>query len=211
MLLIIKIIDITVIITGAIINSRKLPAQEWMDDFKKLFKKFGKSTKHWKLYRGDEFQVEIDTPEEALNAVLLIKVVLKSLQLDARMSLGFGDKRYESEKITESNGTAFIRSGELFETLKKQRVNLAINSGNIDFDQEINLMLRLSLSFMDNWLQQSAEFILVAMEYPTASQEEQGMKLGINQAAVSRRQKRSNYDLVKDLDAYYRKKIKRVL
>ena len=59
------------------------------------------------------------TPEEALNAALLIKVVLKSLQLDARMSLGFGGKRYESEKITESNGTAFIRSGELFETLKK--------------------------------------------------------------------------------------------
>jgi len=88
---------------------------------------------------------------------------------------------------------------------------LEISSGNIDFDQEINLMLRLSLSFMDNWLQQSAEFILVAMEYPTASQEEIGMKLGINQAAVSPRQKRSNYDLVKDLDAYYRKKIKRVL
>ena len=201
----------TVIITGDIINSRKLPSQKWMDDFKKLLEKFGKSPKHWELYRGDEFQVEINTPEDALSAALLIKVFLKSIQLDARMSLGFGDKTYESEKITESNGTAFIRSGELFETLKKQKVNLAINSGDLNFDEEMNLLLRLGLSFMDNWLQQSAEFILIAIEYPTASQEEIGVKLGINQAAVSRRQKRANYDLVKDLDAYYRKKIKTIL
>ncbi len=201
----------TVIITGDIINSRKLPSQKWMDDFKKLLEKFGKSPKHWELYRGDEFQVEINTPEDALSAALLIKVFLKSIQLDARMSLGFGDKTYESEKITESNGTAFIRSGELFETLKKQKVNLAINSGDLNFDEEMNLLLRLGLSFMDNWLQQSAEFILIAIENPTASQEEIGVKLGINQAAVSRRQKRANYDLVKDLDAYYRKKIKTIL
>lgn len=201
----------TVIITGDIINSRKLPSQKWMDDFKKLLEKFGKSPKHWELYRGDEFQVEINTPEDALSAALLIKVFLKSIQLDARMSLGFGDKTYESEKITESNGTAFIRSGELFETLKKQKVNFAINSGDLNFDEEMNLLLRLGLSFMDNWLQQSAEFILIAIENPTASQEEIGVKLGINQAAVSRRQKRANYDLVKDLDAYYRKKIKTIL
>jgi hypothetical protein len=201
----------TVIITGDIINSRKLPSQMWMDDLKKVFQKFGKSPKDWEIYRGDEFQIEINNPEEALTAALLIKVFLKSIQLDARMSLGFGNKSYEAEKITESNGEAFVRSGELFETLKKQKVNLAINSGNTKFDEEMNLMLRLGLSFMDNWLQQSAEFILVAMENPASSQEEIGVKLGINQAAVSRRQKRANYDLVKDLDAYFRKKIKTML
>jgi DNA-directed RNA polymerase specialized sigma subunit len=61
---------------------------------------------------------------------------------------------------------------------------------------------------MDNWLQQSAEFVLVAIQNPTLSQEEIGVKLGINQAAVSRRQKRSNYDLLLQVDNYFRKKIK---
>src|SRR6218665_1585385 len=197
-----KLLIMKVIITGDIINSRKLPAQIWMDALKKTFQKFGKNPNNWEIYRGDEFQLEIKNPEEALSSALLIKVFLKSIQLDARMSLGFGDKNYEAGKITESNGDAFIRSGELFETLKKQKVNLAINSGNAEFDEELNLMLRLSLSFMDNWLQQSAEFILAAMQNPTLSQEEIGVKLGISQAAVSRRQKRSHYDLVKDLDAY---------
>ena len=61
---------------------------------------------------------------------------------------------------------------------------------------------------MDNWLQQSSELVLVTIQNPTLSQEEIGLKLGINQAAVSRRRKRANYELVKELDLYFRKKIK---
>ena len=124
------------------------------------------------------------------------------------MSLGFGDKTYKSRKITQSNGTAFVRSGETFETLKKQKLNLALNSGDANFDEDLNLICKLSLSFMDNWLQQSAEFVLIALQNPTLSQEELGVKLGINQAAVSRRQKRSNFELLLQVDQYFRKKIK---
>jgi predicted transcriptional regulator len=61
---------------------------------------------------------------------------------------------------------------------------------------------------MDSWLQQSAEFVLVAIQNPTLSQEEIGSMLGINQAAVSRRQKRSQYELLLQVDRYFRKKVK---
>jgi hypothetical protein len=69
-------------------------------------------------------------------------------------------------------------------------------------------MLKLSLSFMDSWLQQSAEFVMVALQNPTLSQEEIGVKLGVNQAAVSRRQKRAQFELVLQVDQFYRQKIK---
>ncbi|MFN7675069.1 SatD family protein [Flavobacterium sp.] len=197
-----------VILTGDIINSRKVPSKKWMDDLKTIFQSIGKSPNDWEIYRGDEFQLEIKTLEDALAVAFQIKAFFKSINLDVRMSLGLGDKTYKARKITESNGSAFIRSGETFETLKKQKLNLAINSGNADFDEDLNLMLKLTLSFMDNWLQQSAEFVLVAIQNPTLSQEEIGVKLGINQAAVSRRQKRSNYDLLLQVDNYFRKKIK---
>ena len=197
-----------VILTGDIINSRKVPSKKWMDGLKAIFQSVGKSPNDWEIYRGDEFQLKINKLEDAFAVAFQIKAFFKSINLDVRMSLGFGDKTYNARKITESNGSAFIRSGETFETLKKQKLNLAINSGNADFDEDLNLMLKLTLSFMDNWLQQSAEFVLVAMQNPTLSQEEIGVKLGINQAAVSRRQKRSNYDLVLQVENYYRKKIK---
>lgn len=197
-----------VILTADIVKSRKLSSKKWIDDLKALLLTFGKSPNDWEIYRGDEFQMEIKNPEDALFIAFQIKAFFKSINLDVRMSLGFGDKTYKTRKITESNGTAFVRSGETFETLKKQKLNLAINSGNTTFDEELNLMLKLSLSFMDNWLQQSAEFVLIAIQNPTLSQEEIGVKLGINQAAVSRRQKRSNFELMMQVEHYFRKRIK---
>ncbi|MCC9073633.1 hypothetical protein LNQ49_18805 [Flavobacterium sp. F-65] len=196
------------IITGDIIGSRQLQPKDWIDGLKKLFNLFGKNPIEWEIYRGDEFQIEIKNPEDALLSSLLIKAYLRTLKLDARMSIGFGDKTHKAKKISESNGTAFIYSGELFETLKKQKTTLSLKSGNADFDIKLNLMLRLSLTFMDNWLVPAAEFIVIAIQNPTLSQEEIGLKLGINQAAVSRRQKRAQFDLMMDLDRYFRSQIK---
>lgn len=196
------------IITGDIVNSRKLPSKIWMAGFKKLLSTFGKNPIEWEIYRGDEFQLEVKNPEDALQVALQIKAYFKTIKLDVRISIGIGDKTYKAKKISESNGTAFSRSGEVFETLKKQKVNLAINSGDSEFDFQMNLMLRLCLTFMDNWLSQSAEFVQIAISNQTLSQEEIGTKLGINQAAVSRRRKRAQFDLMMETENYFRQKIK---
>lgn len=198
------------IITGDIVNSRKLSSEIWIDGFKQLLNVFGKTPVEWEIYRGDEFQLEIKNPEDALIIAFQIKAYFKTLKLDVRMSIGFGDITYRAGRISESNGTAFSRSGEVFETLKKQKINLAINSGNETVNREINLMLRLSSTFMDNWLAQSAELVLTTIENPSLSQEEIGLKLGINQAAVSKRQKRAQFDLMMELEHYFRNKIKTI-
>ncbi|MFH7014787.1 hypothetical protein [Flavobacterium sp. FlaQc-47] len=198
------------VITGDIIGSRQQKSKHWVEDLKKILLAFGEMPSDWEVYRGDEFQVEIKNPEEALLAAILIKAHLRAIKSDARMSIGFGDKTHHAEKISESNGTAFINSGELFETLKKQKLTLAMRTGDIILDEKMNLMLRLALTFMDSWLVQSAEFVAVAIENPTLSQEELGQKLGINQAAVSRRQKRAQFDLVINLDRYFRTQIKQL-
>lgn len=198
------------IITGDIINSRKLPSVAWIEGLKQLLNTLGKNPSEWEIYRGDEFQLEVKNPSEALHHAFLIKSYLKSIKLDVRISIGFGEKSYSASKISESNGSAFIRSGELFDTLKKQKNNLAINTGNPDFDKEMNLMLRLGLTFMDQWLAQSAEFVLTTLKNPTLSQEEIGLLLNINQAAVSRRRTRAKFDLVLELESYFRKKIKTI-
>jgi hypothetical protein len=196
------------IITGDIVNSRKLPSKIWIKGLKLIFNDLGKNSSDWEIYRGDEFQLEIKDPEEALLTAMHIKAYFKTLRLDVRMSIGFGDKTFKTKKITESNGSAFLRSGEVFETLKIQKINLAVNTGNTEIDNDLNLILRLLLTFADNWLVQSAEFVELAIKNPTLSQEEIGLKIGINQAAVSRRRKRAQYDLILDTDKYFRQKIK---
>lgn len=200
----------TSVITGDIIDSRKQKSKDWVEGLKKILSPFGETPHQWEVYRGDEFQIEIKNPEDALLTAILVKAHLRAIKLDARMSIGFGDKTYDGEKISESYGTAFINSGELFETLKKQKVTLAMRTGDTDTDEKMNLMLQLALTFMDSWLVQSAQFIVAAIENTGLSQEELGQQLGINQAAVSRRQKRAQFDLVMNLDRYFRTQIKKL-
>lgn len=200
----------TSVITGDIIGSRQQESEHWVEDLKKILSPLGKNPSEWEVYRGDEFQIEVKNPEDVLLTAVLIKAHLRAIKSDARMSIGFGNKTHNAEKISESNGTAFINSGELFETLKKQKVTLAMRTRDTSFDEKLNLMMQLALTFMDNWLVQSAEFVAKAIENPTLSQEELGQKLGINQAAVSRRQKRAQFDLVMNLDRYFRTQIKQL-
>jgi hypothetical protein len=196
------------IITGDVKGSRRAKSENWLEGLKKLFLQFGKTPIDWEIYRGDEFQLEVKNYEEALLVAFQIKAYFRSIKLDARMSIGFGDKTYKAKKISESNGTAFVNSGIGFENLKKNKTTLSVHSSNNIFDKEMNLILRLGLSFMDNWLAQSAEFVLVTIQNPKLSQEEIGSKLGINQAAVSRRRKRANFDLLMEINSAFAEKIK---
>lgn len=198
----------TSIITGDIKNSRKLKSKAWIDDLKRFLNTKGNNPGDWEIYRGDQFQLEIPNPENAVLAAFEIKAFLKSIHVDVRMSIGVGDKTHSADKISESNGTAFIRSGEMFEMLKKLKTNLAISTGDAAFDREMNLILQLAMAISDGWLAQSAEYVVTAIGNASLSQEEIGQKLGINQAAVSRRRKRAQFDLIIDLDAFYRDKIK---
>ena len=79
------------IITGDIISSRKLSSKIWMDNFKQLLDTFGENPTEWEIYRGDEFQLEVKNPEDILMIAFQIKSYFKTLKLDVRMSIGFGD------------------------------------------------------------------------------------------------------------------------
>lgn len=199
------------IVTGDIIGSRKAKSTIWIDGLKAVFKTIGETPSVWKIYRGDEFQLEIENIEIAFITVIKIKSYIKSIGLDVRMSIGIGEKNYTAPTISESNGSAFVFSGEGFNLLKKQKINLSLTTENKALNTDINLYLKLALTFMDKWTAQSAEYIFLALENPHLSQEEIGQKLGINQAAVSRRRTRAHFDLVLELNKKIVEKINQIL
>lgn len=196
------------ILTGDIKGSRKAKSENWLADLKELFQKFGKNPADWEIYRGDEFQIEIKNCEEALLIAFEIKAFLRTISLDARMSIGIGNKTHNANRISESNGSAFVYSGEAFDVMKKNKTTLVVHSANGEFNKDINLLIRLGLSFMDNWLSQQAEYVLLAINNPELSQEEMGEILKINQAAVSKRRKRANFDLMLEINQAYVEKLK---
>ena len=196
------------ILTGDIKGSRKAKSKNWLAELKQLFLQFGKNPTDWEIYRGDEFQIEIKDCEEALLIAFQIKAFLRTISLDARMSIGIGEKTSKAKRISESNGSAFVYSGEAFEVMKKNKINLVVQSADNQFNKDMNLLIRLGLSFMDNWLAQQAEYVLLAINNPKLSQEEMGEILKINQAAVSKRRKRANFDLMLEINLAYVEKLK---
>jgi hypothetical protein len=198
------------VITGDIIGSRKAATPEWVEALKTKLNKSGSSPKEWEIYRGDEFQLELE-PEQALISALEIKACIKTFKnLDVRMAIGIGDKNFQGDKVSESNGSAFSNSGNQFDLLKKQKVTLAISSPQKEFDTEINLMLKLALVTMDNWSTVSAELAEILFDNPNLLQEEIAQRLQIKQSAVSQRSHRAKLDLIMEVVQHYQNKVKNI-
>lgn len=200
------------IITGDIIHSAKMKPRQWMNKLKTALGKFGDTPQNWEVYRGDSFQLEIKNADNALWAAIHLKAMLKMTRgLDARLSIGFGKKDFRAKKISEANGSAFVNAGHKFDALKIEKVNMAINSGDEKFDDEINLYLRFALTFMDSWSVTSSILINVFMSNPGKTQSEIASLLKINQSAVSQRKKRAHFELIEDLDKHFKQRIKEAL
>ena len=196
------------VITGDIKNSRKLAAAQWLGRLKKELSRFGSTPKYWEIYSGDSFQLRANDPTQALIIALTLKAAMKCLpKADVRMAVGIGNVAHEARKITQSNGEAFIYSGERMEQLSKDRMDIAIRTPWEDFDKEMNLYLRFAQAAMKNWTTNTAEVVWLAITNPEKSQEALGKKIGIKQNAVSSRLKRANYDLLLELNSMFVSKL----
>jgi hypothetical protein len=195
------------VITGDIINSREAKAQEWLPILKSVLNQYGKEPKQWEIFRGDSFQLEV-RPVEAVKAALHIKASIKQLSnLDAQIAVGLGEKEYQAKKITESNGSAFINSGECFEEQKKQ--TLAVRSPNPQLNEQINLLLALALLTVNKWSKTTALVVKTALENPTKNQVELAEILDKKaQSSISEALTRGGFDEIMRLEKRYRKLIK---
>ena len=135
----------------------------------------------------------------------------KSSTIDVRMAIGLGEKTYSGDSISENNGPAYIYSSEKFDILKKENVTIGIKSSWKNFDEEMNLYLKLAGTFMDKWTVSSAELIQIILNHPDITQEAIGQQLGIKQNSVSGRWNRAYVKEVLELEKMYRKKLKSLL
>ncbi|WP_034040365.1 SatD family protein [Wocania ichthyoenteri] len=195
----------TSIITGDIINSKETNPEKWLKPLKSVLNNYGNEPANWEIYRGDSFQLEL-TPEIALEACIIIKATIKQFKnLDVRLAIGIGEKTYQSDKITESNGSAFVNSGECFEQLKKS--TLAIKSPFKAFDIQINIMLDLATLTINSWKSTSSKTIKTTIENPKLNQIQLAKLLGKTQSNISESLKRAGFDEISKLLHYYKTQI----
>ncbi|MFD2287355.1 transcriptional regulator [Pedobacter petrophilus] len=198
------------IITGDIVGSRKLK-DSWLADLKSALKLVSRQNSKWEIYRGDSFQVEVE-PENAIKTAAYLKACIRiNKPADVRMGIGVGAIKSKRKKLSESDGDAFVNSGAAFDSLKQAKVNLAIKTDFPDFDEEINIMIRLALIAMDSWGIVAAEMVKLALEHENLLQSELAAISGRTQSSVSEALKRAHYSELIDMDRLFRKKLNQIL
>ncbi|KAA3652282.1 MAG: hypothetical protein DWP95_00060 [Proteobacteria bacterium] len=206
------------VIKGDIVASRQLEnPNRWLQPLKALFNQWGRTPAQWELVWGDSFQLEVTEPATVLHKALAIKALIKQIMpeqstqtispLDVRMGIGMGAKSYAGERVSESNGPAFIYAGEAFEQLQKSKTNLAVKSPWSNFDEEMNLYLKLAGIFMDDWSVLSAQLVAYVLNNPEATQTEIGAQLGIKQNSVSGRWHRARINELQEVESVFRQRL----
>ncbi|MCY0978419.1 SatD family protein [Chryseobacterium wangxinyae] len=195
------------VITGDIINSQQTDTEVWITRLKNLLESWGSTPQTWEIYRGDEFQLKCNIDEVFLR-FLAIKSLIKSQEnLDVRIAIGIGEENFLSEKITESNGTAYVNSGRLLDDIKNDGHTVAIKTSNDSLDRDLNILLKWSSKDFDNWTMATSEIIHEMILNKDITQEDLAKRFAISQSSVSQRLKRANYDLIVETNLYFRKKI----
>ncbi|WP_426329636.1 SatD family protein [Pedobacter sp. R-06] len=198
------------IITGDIVGSRKIK-DSWLLSLKTALKIVSDQNSKWEIYRGDSFQVEVE-PENAIRAAAYLKACIRvNKPADVRMGIGIGDIKNKRKKLSESSGDAFVNSGAAFDSLKQAKVNLAIKTDSADFDEEINVLIKLSLISMDSWGVVAAEMVKLALENNNLLQSELAAISGRTQSSVSEALKRAHYTEIMEMDRLYRKKLNQMI
>lgn len=191
------------ILTGDIINSREGKAQDWLKFLKKVLSQYGEQNKDWEIFRGDSFQLLVPA-EKAIIASLHIKAAVKTTSIqDVRIGIGLGKQSHRANTIKESNGTAFVNSGESFESLKKQ--TLAVKSGYLDWDDTLNLILILAMLTADAWSSAVAHTICTSLEHPEKNQKQIAQLLDKSQSSISEALNRGGYHEMVKMDTHYKK------
>lgn len=118
------------VITADIVNSTALSISEG----KRLKEKFNAILKdhRFEYYRGDSFQVLIKQPGNALNTVLQLRSEAKKIAVvyDIRCSIGIGEVKSSTKKLSTASDAAFIISGRAFDSLAGIDQRLIITSSN---------------------------------------------------------------------------------
>ncbi|MEE9406618.1 MAG: SatD family protein [Polaribacter sp.] len=196
----------TSILTGDIINSRKISTNVWLPLLTSAFNTIGETPRTWEIYRGDSFQIEINTEDALLFAIKLKALLKKTKNLDVRIAIGIGVKNDIYKNITVGSGEAFINSGEAFDVLLKKQ-NLAFITPWKDFNRLINISLALALLIMDNWTINSATFAEKYLNNPKTTQKVIAKELSISESSASERRKRAGLDEILQLEKLYRELI----
>lgn len=200
------------VITGDLVKSRKIRNEDVepvIESLKACFAEINKllleDRGKFEMYRGDSFQYLVPEPQKALLVSILIRARLRTFEpelrtagknkpekpiryaySDARIAIGLGGISYNAQKITESQGVAFEKSGHAFDKLDKNNDRLIIATSRAEINEELETECLLADAIISKWTASTAEAVYYHLLYGK-NQQELSQALNISQPGVHKR------------------------
>lgn len=200
------------VITGDLVKSRSIKDIDISSVINSLKDTFGEINHQllngegtFEIFRGDSFQGLIPKPELALLIAIIIRARLRTYEpstgitgsnkiskpllysfSDARIAIGVGTIRYNADRITESQGEAFQKSGHSFDTMKKDNERLTIVTPWENINKEFEVECKLADALISRWTASTAEAMYHHLLYDI-NQKELATQLEITQPGVHKR------------------------
>lgn len=191
------------IITGDVVDSTKLTVEgrEIMLNALQLIPEVLSPVQEIsiEIFRGDSFQLGINSAYSALRCALAIRAWLRchkvygSKVLDARLALGIGTLDYESDALSTSDGEAYRLSGRLLDDMNKSR--LEIKTPWRDVNEELKLSTAFADDIVSAWSQNQSKIILQRL-VTLKTHVELSQELGVSRQMVDKSLKASKEELI---------------
>lgn len=200
--------NLIAVITGDIIHSRKGDVNVWLNVLKSVLIRLAGTKGSWDIFRGDSFQLSTH-PQQALLAAYYIKSCIRQTGThDVRMAIGIGENQHNASTISESQGSAFVRSGACFDNLKKR--TLAFQSDQPEMDIPLNIMLDLATLTANHWSRTSALVIQTRIDYPEETQSALARRLQKSQSNISEALDRGGFEPLMKVNAYFQAQLEQI-
>lgn len=109
--------------------------------------------------RGDAWQLLLRDPAMALRASLWIRSALLSCcDVDTRIAIGLGEASTLAETLSQSSGSAFVRSGQMLDTMSRERLAIVLPPSS-EIASWVALTARLCDTLVGSWTQRQAELV----------------------------------------------------
>jgi len=112
------------------------------------------------VFRGDSWQMCLQRPALAVTAAVFVRSGFKADEFETRIGIGWGAiDRLHADRITESNGPAFARSGRALDGLSKTRRLGVVGSDIAPAATPIDLLdaaVSLLDALINEWTQREA-------------------------------------------------------
>ncbi len=137
-------------------------------------------------YRGDGWQIHLDTAGAALGTLIWLHAKLRAtgLKIDTRMAVGIGHvTTLGTTSLADAAGPAFESSGQAIDKMGKTRLEIAGMGVTADHHALFGLIEHIVFG----WTPNQSEAAAIALANPDMTQEDIATRLGISRQAVQLR------------------------